>query len=217
MMVGSEKEYNSNEKCMSMKKRCLFIVLIILTFSILVSCGKLHNIKETETIKEFEFYLESFDFVDKVELEDNYEARSSKLVEGFIYIYLNDRIDQEKMRDFMINTVLREMTTNKQLKHDLCDGLLDYHIVVLYEDQTLAKGETGYFTFNEEDQCYLQDSSVNALTQWWISEIPGDPSEGLYSDKLSVIVYLSEDGYELRDVKTNSIMESRQWEELQNP
>ena len=48
-----------------------------------------------------------------------------------------------------------------------------------------------------------------------LREIPGDPSEGLYSDKLSVIVYLSEDGYELRDVKTNTVMETQKWDEIE--
>ena len=194
-------------------KRILQLVTILITFFILVSCGKLHNIDETETIKEFEAYLESFSFVEKVELEDNYKFMSSARVEGFINIYLSENLEKKELRYFMINTVLREMTTNKQLKHDLCDGLLDYHIVFVYNEETAASAETFYYSFCEEDNRY-KDSSVHALTQWKLSEIPGDPSEGLYSDKCSVIVYLNEDGYDLRDAKTNDVLESKQWDEL---
>ncbi len=48
-----------------------------------------------------------------------------------------------------------------------------------------------------------------------LREIPGDPSEGIYEDKLSVVIYLSDEGYELRDRKTNTVMETQKWDEIE--
>ena len=48
-----------------------------------------------------------------------------------------------------------------------------------------------------------------------LREIPGDPSEGLYSDNFSAVIYLSDEGYELRDRKTNTVMETQKWDEIE--
>ena len=48
-----------------------------------------------------------------------------------------------------------------------------------------------------------------------LREVPGDPSEGIYEDKLSVVIYLSDEGYELRDRKTNTVMETQKWDEIE--
>ena len=196
-----------------MKNKFICIAVIVLSVLFLVSCGKLHNIKETETIKGFESYLESFSFVEKVELEDNYKFMSSAEVEGFINIYLREDLDKEELRDFLFESVLREIMVNKALYHDLCNGLGVYHIVFVFDEQTVAKADTSEYVFNEEDNRY-KSASVKKLTQWWISEIPGDPSEGLYSDNFSAVIYLSDEGYELRDRKTNNLIESKKWDEL---
>ena len=195
-----------------MKKCIVALIAFGISLFFLASCGKL-IIEETETIKEFESYIESHDFVDRVEITDNHKTFSSEQIIGSINVYLVEDIGQERIRVFLINTLLREIITNKQLLYDLCDGITQYNIAFNYNEQTVASAETCYYTFSEEDNRY-KSSSVKSLTQWWISEIPGDPSEGLYKDNFSAVIYLSDEGYELRDRKTNNLIESKKWDEL---
>ena len=202
-----------NKNMIKMKKSIVAIIAFGISFFFLASCGKL-IIEETETIKEFESYIESYDFVDRVEITDNHKMFSSAQIIGSINIYLVENIGQKSVRSFLINNILREIMTNKQLLSDLCSGITRYNIVFYCDQQMIARGETCYFTFDDEEQCYIQDSSVKVLTQWWLSEIPSDPSEGLYSDKYSAVIYLSDEGYELRDRKTNNLIESKKWDEV---
>ena len=191
-------------KTISILLTIVIVLIMVVLSSFLISCG--NHIKETETVREFESYIESYNFVDKVEITDNHKMFSSERVTGLISIFVADDIGQGEVKDYLISNVLRELYSNNELKKELLRDIDRFEVRVFDHNDTIIVFKTFDYYLDEETIEKYDIESDDPFSFWLISESDYN-SENAYPE----LIILSDNGYVLRDSTSWALIDSKEW------